>query len=80
MALFFLEYDLRKRRNYQKLYDELARFKAVHVLDSAWCFNRVKTNAARLRDHLMKFIDADDGLAVTDVVDWATYGVDETPE
>ncbi len=34
MALFFLTYDLRKKRDYQKLYDELEKFKAVEFWSS----------------------------------------------
>lgn len=79
MALFFLDYDLRKQRNYQALYDELARFKAVRMLESSWCFNRVNTSAAGLRDHFKQFIDADDGLWVAEVTDWATYKVLKAP-
>lgn len=80
MALFFIEYDLRKARNYQALYDELARFKAVRVLESLWCFKRINTNCARLRDHFKQFIDADDGLCITEVSDWATYKALDTPK
>lgn len=79
MALFFLDYDLRKARNYQELYDQLKDFDAVHVLESTWCFNRFNTSASGLRDYFMQFIDADDGLAVTEVTDWATYRTLGTP-
>ena len=79
MALFFLDYDLRKSRNYQPLYDELARFKAVRILESSWCFNRVNTNCKGLRDHFKQFIDSDDGLSVAEVTDWATYKAIGTP-
>jgi len=34
MALYFLEYDLRKQRNYKPLYDTLATFGAVRILES----------------------------------------------
>ncbi|WP_234775342.1 hypothetical protein [Paraburkholderia tropica] len=79
MALYFLDYDLRKQRDYQPLYDELARFKAVRMLESSWCFNRVNTSAAGLRDHFKQFIHADDGLLVAEVTDWATYKVLKSP-
>lgn len=80
MALYFLEYDLRKQRDYQKLWDELKRFQAVRILKSLWCFNRVNINAAGLRDYFATFIDADDGLCVTEVTDWATRNVEGTPK
>lgn len=73
MALYFLDYDLRKKRDYQKLYDELAKFQAVHILESLWCFNRVNTSAAGLRDYFKTFVDSDDALCVSEVTDWATW-------
>jgi hypothetical protein len=79
MALYFLDYDLRQQRDYQKLYDELGRFRAVRILESLWCFNRVNTTTAGLRDHFRQFIDSDDGICVSEVVDWGTYGVLRTP-
>ena len=80
MALYFLDYDLRKTRNYQPLYDELANFQAVRVLESSWCFNRFNTSAAGLRDHFKQFIDSDDGLSVVEVTDWATRNALGTPK
>lgn len=80
MALYFLDYDLRKQRNYQTLYDELARCKAVRLLESSWCFNAFNTNAVGLRDHFKRFIDSDDGLWVAEVTDWATYKTLSTPK
>jgi hypothetical protein len=80
MALYFLDYDLRNVRNYQALYDELARFNAVRVLKSTWCFSRVNTSASNLRDHFKQFIDADDGICVMDVSEWATSNVIATPK
>jgi len=79
MALYFLEYDLRKQRNYKPLYDELARFKAVRILESLWCFNRYETSSAGLRDHFKDFIDNDDGLIVSEVTDWAGRSVQGSP-
>lgn len=79
MALYFLEYDLRKQRNYQLLYDELHAFNAVRILKSLWCFNRVNTSAAGLRDYFKGFIDSDDGLVVSEVTDWATFNTEGNP-
>jgi hypothetical protein len=80
MALYTLNYDLRKQRDYQKLYDELAEFKAVRILESQWCFNRVNTTAVGLRDHFSQFIDSDDGLFVAEVTSWASRKTDGTPK
>lgn len=81
MALFFLEYDLRRGKpaDYQKLFDELARFQAVRMLKSSWCFNRVNTTAENLRDYFRQFIDANDGLIVSQVADWASFNTESNP-
>jgi len=79
MALYFVEYDLRKTRNYQPFWDELARFSAVRVLRSLWCFKRGETSAGGLRDYFKRYIDADDGLCVMEVTDWGTYNTEKTP-
>lgn len=80
MALFFIDYDLRKTRNYQPLYDELVNFKSIRVLESSWCFHRFNTTCAGLRDHFKQFIDSDDGLSVVEVTDWASYNTLGTPK
>jgi len=80
VTLYFLDYDLRKQRNYQALYDELARFGAVRMLESSWCFHVSNSTAAKVRDHFKLFIDTDDGLWVAAVTEWATVGVRQTPK
>lgn len=79
MALYFLEYDLRKQRDYQKVYDELAKFSALRVLQSLWCFNRVNTNTENLRNHFRQFIDQDDRLIVIEANEWASINMLATP-
>jgi hypothetical protein len=79
MSLYFLEYDLRKQRDYQKLYDELKIFDAVRILKSLWCFKRVSTTAEGLRDYFKQFIDSDDGLMVAQVSDWTTINTEGNP-
>lgn len=79
MALYFIEYDLRKQRNYQALYNELASFGAVRILESLWCFNRVNTTAAGLRDHFRQFIDSDDGIILSEVSNWASWNAQGNP-
>ncbi|OGF01589.1 MAG: hypothetical protein A2509_03080 [Candidatus Edwardsbacteria bacterium RIFOXYD12_FULL_50_11] len=79
MALYFLEYDLRKDRDYQKLYDELNKFNAVRILKSLWCFNRINITSEGLRDYFKQFIDSDDGLMVAEVTSWATTNSEGTP-
>jgi hypothetical protein len=79
MALFFLEYDLRKTRDYSRLTDELAKFGALRILQSSWCFRRFNTTPEVLRDHFRYFIDNDDGLSISEVEKWATYGTLSNP-
>lgn len=79
MALYFLTYDLRRARDYQRLYDELKKFNAVKVLESTWCFKRVNTDTEKLRDYFKQFIDADDGLLIDESNSWATYNTNGTP-
>ena len=74
MAQYVLSYDLRKEgRDYQKLNDELKNFNAVRILESVWCFNRIRTTAEGLRNYFRMFIDENDGLFVVEIKDWATY-------
>lgn len=79
MALYFITYDLRKDSDYQELYDELDRFNAARVFESTWCFNRINTNASKLRDHFKQFIDSNDGLLLDESTTWATFNADGTP-
>lgn len=79
MALFFLSYDLRNGRDYEKMYKELVTFKAVQVLESVWCFNSVSTPSA-LRDHFCGVVDSDDGIVVIQASYWATYNTKGTPK
>lgn len=85
MALFFLSYDLRNKRDYQPLYDELKKFNAVRMLESCWCFNRINTDAQGLRNYFKQFVDSDDGLLVSQVAEinnvhqWAGWNLDGNP-
>lgn len=80
MALYFIEYDLRQpQRNYQPLYDELVRLSAIRILKSLWCLQHFDTDVTRLRDHFKGYLDADDGLCVSEVSNWATYNTEGSP-
>lgn len=79
MALYFVTYDLRNSRDYQKLYDALEGFKAVRVLESTWCFNRINTTSEGLRNYFGTFVDGDDGLLVSEASDWASRKTNGTP-
>ncbi len=85
MALYVLSYDLREDRNYQPLYDKLREFNAVRVLESCWCFNRIKTNTKGLREYFLQFVDNNDGLWVSQIAEidgvpqWAGWNLDGNP-
>jgi hypothetical protein len=80
MALYFITYDLRKKKDYQALYDEFERFNATRVLASTWCLRHSNTTAAQLRDHFGNFVDSDDGILVDESKSWATVKVEGTPK
>lgn len=73
MALYFVNYDLRKQRNYQDLYAALNGIGAKRILESVWALTHNNSSCAVIRDHLRQHIDADDGLVVSQVSDWASY-------
>lgn len=80
MALYFLDYDLRKQKDYDTLYAELKRLGAVRHLKSAWSLKQDKPGmSVTIRDHIKKFIDKDDGLMVAEVTDWAGVALDGKP-
>ena len=85
MALFFLRYDLRNGRDYQKITNKLEEFNAVRILESCWCFKRVDTTAQGLRNYFKQFVDGDDGLIVSQIAEingvpqWASWNALGTP-
>lgn len=80
MKVFFVNYDLRKQRNYQPLYDELNRLNGIRVLESLWSLKLSDSNTSvSVRDHLKQFIDGDDGIIVSEVTSYAWSRVDKAP-
>lgn len=79
MSLYVLSYDLKNRRNYQTLWDELSDFNAVRVLGSLWCFERTHTTAENLREYFRYFVDEDDALFVAEIARWATLNTQALP-
>lgn len=65
MKVYQINYDLRKQRNYQPLYDQLQSYDSwAHPLESCWVIVTSQT-AMQVRDELASVVDADDGLLVT---------------
>jgi hypothetical protein len=72
MDLFSVGYDLDKPgQDYHKLIAELQRLGAKRALESQWML-RSDMTCAGVRDHLQKFMDANDRLLVVKVATWAS--------
>ena len=63
MAYFVVSYDLVKRKDYPKLWDEFERLDAQKVLNSMYLLSADNT-AKEIADHFAEFIDDDDRLMV----------------
>lgn len=79
MVKYFISYDLRNGRDYQPLFDELAKFKAIQVLESVWCLIYQDEKTKDFRDHFKNFIGKDDGLIIIKSAFWASERVNNNP-
>ena len=71
MAVFQIDYDLHKIRKYEPLYAELRRNNFVHVFLSKWQVQSATANCESILAHFRNFVDSDDALMVTQVIDMA---------
>lgn len=76
MKSYLVSYDLKKNRNYQKLYDALDVMGAKRILESTWLFKERNTNSDYLRDYFKTVIDSDDMLIVSEVTDLSIFNVE----
>lgn len=76
MKSYLVSYDLKKNRNYQKLYDALDVMGAKRILESTWLFKERNTNSDYLRDYFKTVIDSDDMLLVSEVTDLSIFNVE----
>ena len=73
MTVYQIDYDLRKNRDYQSLYERIMQLGGYcHALESTWFVTSSKT-AAQIRDHLRPAIDNDDGLVVSGAITEAAW-------
>jgi hypothetical protein len=73
MTAFKVSYDLHQPgRNYQPLWERLAAWNAVRVLESVWIVPRA-ASAAAIRDDLKKVIDPNDSLLVSGMTGEAAW-------
>lgn len=79
MALYFIEYELRKQRSYQPFFDALNALGARRYLRTGWWLNHSDTSCVALREHLKSYIDVDDSLMVSRIGEWASYNGMSTP-
>lgn len=80
MGQYLICCDLRKERDYQPFFKELTALRAVRILESLWCVSSLGSSPAGLRNHFRQFIDADDGLFVASMDEWASWSVLRTPD
>lgn len=72
--LFSVSYDLRLAgQNYRALIDEIERMGGIRVQQSTWLVTSYAASSVALRDRLLAFIDSNDSVLVTRVVDIAGY-------
>jgi hypothetical protein len=65
MSVYQIDYDLRKQRNYDALYDRIKSYGSwCRPLESTWVIS-TNRSAAQVRDYLKGAMDADDGILVT---------------
>ena len=64
MALFAVTYDLIAGKDYPRLTAELKRLNGHKPALSVWFVDVTSSTADELRDHLKRFVDADDRIVV----------------
>jgi hypothetical protein len=76
MPRYLISYDLNAPgRNYEALFDELARLRAKRLLLSQWGLRNPAT-AVAIRDHLWSFMDGNDRLLVSSLdAEWASQNI-----
>lgn len=65
MALFVIGYDLIKRKDYPKLWEEMDRLGARKVIRDFYLVN-LNNTASQVRDHSKRFVDDDDRIFVVE--------------
>ena len=64
MPCYIVSYDLREEKDYEALYDAIKSYAAwAHILESTWAVVASKS-AVEVRNHLIGYLDSDDGLFV----------------
>jgi hypothetical protein len=75
MAHVLITYDLKRTKDYPKLWEELRRLGACKPLLSVWVA-RLDNTTEPIREHLRGFVDADDKILVIDLQEsWASLNL-----
>lgn len=72
--MYLISYDLKRVKNYPKLYECLNGWKAQRIHESLWAAN-LRGGCREIVQVLMGFIDGDDAIAVFELkhgADWAS--------
>lgn len=79
MAVYQIDYDLRKNRNYEELYQRIQNYPNwCRPLESTWVIS-TSQSASQVANNLLQAMDGDDGLLVTRLNgEAAWYGIDPT--
>ncbi|KZY94216.1 MULTISPECIES: hypothetical protein [unclassified Erythrobacter] len=64
MAYFAVSYQLNKNKDYQKLWDEMARLGGHKAMRSFYLLELTNETAASVKNHLAAFVDDDDMIFV----------------
>ena len=64
MAKFSVSYQLNKKKNYPKLWEEMERLDAHKAMNDYYLLDVNLNTAAEMRSHLEAFVDSDDMLFV----------------
>jgi hypothetical protein len=74
MALYWIGYDLDKPgQDYTDLISRLKQLGAVRVLKSDWLLGHDETNPKQIRDDLIRFLDDNDRILVTELKNNAAW-------
>lgn len=79
MAVYFIEYDLRKNKDYDAISGAIEELGGIRHLRSSWSVKNDSMSAEQLANYLLSFMDVDDGIVVSEVLTWAQYGLEATP-
>nr|WP_312374922.1 hypothetical protein [Delftia acidovorans] len=79
MAVYFVEYDLRRTKNYPAIIGAIEELGGIRHLNSSWSIKSESMSAEQLANYLLTFMDIDDGIVVSEVLTWAQYGLEATP-